>query len=85
MSKEIPYYTLDEDGNSQSVTSAEAYIDDGDLKQLLLELLGDDVSDEDIQQILEAASDENLSEEEFDKLIDEFILKNKNWNSYFRP
>ena len=30
------------------------------------------------QEILEAASDENLTEEEFDKLIDEFILKNKN-------
>ena len=79
MVKEIPYYTLDEDGNSQSISSnSEAYIDDGDLKELLLELLGDNVSDEDIQKILEAASDENLSEEEFDKLIDEFILKNKN-------
>ena len=78
MSKEIPYYTLDEDGNSQSITSAEAYIDDGDLKELLIELLGDNVSDEDIQKILDASSDENLTEEEFDKLIDEFILKNKN-------
>ena len=79
MAKEIPYYTLDEDGNSQSISSnGEAYIDDGDLKELLLELLGNDVSDEDIQEILEAASDENLSEEEFDKLIDDFILKNKN-------
>ena len=78
MSKEIPYYTLDEDGNSQSITSAEAYIDDGDLKELLIELLGDKVSDEDIQKILDASSDENLTEEEFDKLIDEFILKNKN-------
>jgi hypothetical protein len=79
MAKEIPYYSLDEDGNSQSISSnGEAYIDDGDLKELLLELLGNDVSDEDIQEILEAASDENLSEEEFDKLIDEFILKNKN-------
>lgn len=79
MTKEIPYYTLDEDGSSQSISSnGEAYIDDGDLKELLLELLGNDVSDEDIQEILEAASDENLSEEEFDKLIDDFILKNKN-------
>lgn len=82
MSKEIPYYALDEDGNSQSITSAEAYIDDGDLKELLLELLGDDISEEAIQEILDAASDENLTEEEFDKLIDKFILENKNWNSW---
>jgi hypothetical protein len=47
------------------------------LKELLLELLGDDVSQEEIQKILEAASDENLSEEEFDELLDEFILKNQ--------
>ncbi len=79
MPQEIPYYTLDEEGNSEFISSnGEAYIDDGDLKELLLELLGDKISDEDIQEILEAASDENLSEEEFDKLIDEFILKNKN-------
>ena len=79
MPQEIPYYTLDEEGNSEFISSnGEAYIDDGDLKELLLELLGDKISDEDIQEILEAASDENLTEEEFDKLIDEFILKNKN-------
>lgn len=79
MTKEIPYYSLDEEGNSTCMTSnGDAYIDDGDLKDLLLELLGDDVSQEEIQKILEAASDENLSEEDFDNLIDEFILKNKN-------
>lgn len=79
MVKEVPYYTLDEDGNSQFVSSnKEAYIDDDDLKGLLIELLGDNVSDEDIQQILDAASDKDMSEEEFDKLVDEFILKNKN-------
>ncbi len=79
MGKQIPYYTLDEEGNSNVVTSnGEAYIDDDDLKELLIELLGDKVSDGEIQKILEAASDEDLSEEEFDKLIDEFILKNKN-------
>ena len=78
MAKEIPYYTLDEDGNSDSMASnGEAYIDDDDLKDMLFQLLGDDVSNEDIQEILDAASDENLTEEEFDKLIDEFILKNK--------
>ena len=79
MSKEIPYYALDEEGNAEiMVFKGEAYIDDGDLKELLIELLGDDVSSEEIQKILEAASDENLTEEEFDKIIDEFILKNKN-------
>ena len=77
MTKEIPYYSIDEDGNSQSTNSTEAYIDDGDLKELLLELLGNDIPDEDIQEILDAASDENLTEEEFDRLIDDFILKNK--------
>ena len=77
MPQEIPYYSLDEEGNSQSLNYGEAYIDDGDLKELLLELLGDDVSQEEIQKILEAASDENLSEEEFDELLDEFILKNQ--------
>ena len=39
--------------------------------------LGDDVSPEEIQKILDAASDEELSEEDFDKLVEEFILKNK--------
>ena len=78
MPQDIPYYALDEEGNSQSITSKEAYIDDDDLRQLLIELLGDNVSEEEIQKVLDAASDENLSEEEFDRLIDEFILKNKN-------
>lgn len=79
MPKDIPYYALDEKGNSKVMPSnGEAYIDDDDLRELLLEILGDDVSDEDIQQILDAASNEDLSEEEFDKLVDDFILKNKN-------
>ena len=79
MTNKVPYYTIDEEGNSEVVTSnAEAYIDDNDLKELLLELLGDDVSDEEIQKILDAASNEDMSEEEFDKLVDEFILKNRN-------
>ena len=79
MSKEIPYYTLDEEGNTDVVASSgEAYIDDGELKEMLLQLLGDDIPESEIQKILEAASDENLTEEEFDKLLDEFILKNKN-------
>jgi hypothetical protein len=78
MAKDVPYYMLDEEGNSEFISSnGEAYIDDGDLKELLFELLGDDVSEEAIQEILEAASNEDLSEEEFDKLVDDFILKNK--------
>ena len=77
MSKDIPYYVMDGEGNTQQVTAGEAYIDDGDLKELLIELLGDDISEEEIQKVLDAASDENLTEEEFDNLIDEFILKNK--------
>ncbi|MEE0938500.1 hypothetical protein [Methanobrevibacter sp.] len=78
MVKEVPYYTLDENGNSQCISSnGEAYIDDEDLRELLIDFLGDSVSEEEIQEILDAASDENLSEEDFDKLIDNFILKNK--------
>lgn len=78
MDKEIPYYTFDENGQSECANSTgEAYIDDGDLRDLLIELLGDDVSDDDIQELLDAASDENISEDEFDALVDEFILKNR--------
>ncbi|WP_296800120.1 hypothetical protein [uncultured Methanobrevibacter sp.] len=75
--KEVPYYILDEDGNSQSLSSNEAYIDDGDLRKLLIDFLGDSVSEEEIQKILDAASDKNLSEEDFDRLLDNFILNNK--------
>ena len=78
MEKEIPYYVFDEEGFAEAENSnGEAYIDDDELKDLLLEYLGDDVSHDEIQKILDAASDEGLSEEEFDKLLDEFILKNK--------
>ena len=77
MTKEIPYYTFDNnDGSDYASAIGEAYIDDEDLRQLLIDLLGDKVSKEDIQEILDAASDEDISEDEFDKLIDEFILKN---------
>ncbi|WP_346661534.1 hypothetical protein [uncultured Methanobrevibacter sp.] len=75
--KEVPYYILDEDGNSQSLSSNEAYIDDGDLRKLLIDFLGDSVSEEEIQKILDAASDKNLSEEDFDRLLDNFISNNK--------
>jgi diketogulonate reductase-like aldo/keto reductase len=44
MANEVPYYTLDEDGNSELIVSGnEAYIDDDDLRELLIELLGDKV------------------------------------------
>lgn len=75
MDKDIPYYVSDENGNVSS--STEPYIDDGDLKDLLLSVLGEDVPQEDIQKILDASGDNELSEEDFDKLVDEFILKNK--------
>ena len=74
----VPYYVVDEDGESSLIgQNGEAYIDDDDLKDLLIDLLGDDVPEEEIQKILKAASDENLSEEDFDMLVEEFILKNK--------
>ena len=86
MDKNNPYYLSDEEGNVESfISNGEAYIDDNDLKELLLDFLGDDVSPEEIQKILEAASDEKLSEEDFDKLVEEFILKNKKWIFYFCP
>ena len=76
--KEVPYYVLDEEGNSQEIAlEGEAYIDDNDLKELLVELLGDDVSDDEIQKILDAASNKDMSEEEFDKLVDDFILNGR--------
>ena len=47
MVKEVPYYTLDEEGNSQCMPSnGEAYIDDEDLRELLIDFLGDSVSEE---------------------------------------
>ena len=78
MNSDIPYYSLDFEGNSTRMSSDNpAYIDDEDLRELLIDFLGDSVSESEIQKILDAASDEELSEEDFDKLIDEFILKNK--------
>ncbi|MBQ6350439.1 MAG: hypothetical protein IJI42_05875 [Methanobrevibacter sp.] len=78
MNKEIPYYILDLKGNSERLSSDNpAYIDDEELRELLVDFLGDSVPESEIQKILDAASDEKLSEEDFDKLIDEFILKNK--------
>ena len=77
MNKEIPYYILDLKGNSERLSSDNpAYIDDEDLRELLIDFLGNSVPESEIQKILDAASDEKLSEEDFDKLIDEFILKN---------
>lgn len=78
MMEKVPYYVYDDDEKSHVMSeNGEAYIDDGDLRDLLIDLLGDDVPEEEIQKILKAASDENLSEEDFDSLVDEFILKNR--------
>lgn len=77
----IPYFVYDEDGKTSPWNpKPEAYIDDEELKALLLDFLDDDISDEDIEEILRAASDEDISEEEFDRLLDEFILSNKSKN-----
>lgn len=75
MDYEVPYYVLDEDGKVNS--SNEPYIADDDLKELLLSIMGDEVPEEEIQKILDASANEKLTEDEFDKLVDEFILKNK--------
>lgn len=76
--EEIPYYVYDDDEKSHIKSpDGEAYIDDGELRELLIDLLGEDIPEDEIQKILKAASDENLSEEDFDNLVDEFILKNK--------
>ena len=75
--EEVPYYVFDDEKPHKMSENGEAYIDDGELRDLLIDLLGDNVSEEEIQKILKAASDENLSEEDFDKLVDDFILKNK--------
>ena len=74
---EVPYYKFEGDESKLMDGHGEPYIDDDDLKKLLLDLLGDKVSEAEIQKILTAASDENLTEEDFDRMIDEFILKNK--------
>ncbi|MBQ2832626.1 hypothetical protein [Methanobrevibacter sp.] len=76
--EKIPYYVFDEDEQSRPMgMDGEAYIDDEELRVLLIDLLGEDVSEDEIQKILKAASDEDISEEDFDKLVDDFILKNK--------
>lgn len=75
--EDIPYYVFEDDDAHFMSSDGEAYIDDDELRDLLIELLGDDVSDEEIQKILKAASDKNISEDDFDKLVDDFILKNR--------
>ena len=78
---EIPYYIYNENGVTAPWNpKKEAYIDDEELKALLLDFLGDDVSDEAIEDILKAASDDDLTEEEFDRLLDDFILKTRSKN-----
>ena len=75
---EIPYYTLDSNGNSKALLpNKEPYIDDDELAELILDVLPDNISHDEVEEILKAASDKNLTEEEFDKIIDEFILKNR--------
>ena len=74
---DVPYYVYDDEKSHIKSPNGEAYIDDGELRDLLIDLLGDDVPEDEIQKILKAASDENISEDDFDKLVDDFILNNK--------
>lgn len=75
---DVPYYVFDDDEKSHVMSpDGEAYIDDGELRDLLIDLLGENIPEEEIQRILKAASDDNISEEDFDKLVDDFLLKNK--------
>ena len=72
MIKEIPYYIFDDEGDSEFYSSdEEIYIDDEDLKALLIDFFGDTVPEEEIQRIIDATSNGEMTEEEFDKLIDD--------------
>ncbi|WP_298500592.1 hypothetical protein [uncultured Methanobrevibacter sp.] len=75
--EDVPYYIFDEDENARLSSNGEAYIDDEELRDLLIELLGEDVPEEEIQKVLRAASDKNISEEDFDRMVDDFIFKHK--------
>ena len=78
MEKNIPYYTLDDEGNCEfNVSDGQAYIDDEDLREFLMEFVGDKACESDIQELINASSDESISEEDFDKLLDDFISKYK--------
>ena len=51
---EVPYYVYDDDEKSHIKSpDGEAYIDDGELRDLLIDLMGDDVPEEEIQKIEE--------------------------------
>ena len=44
--EEIPYYVYDDEEKSHIMSeNGEAYIDDGDLRELLLDLLGDNINE----------------------------------------
>ena len=76
--EEIPYYVFDDDEKSHKMSeNDEPYIDDEDLRQFLLDYLGDEISEEEIQKLLKASSDESISEEEFDRILDDFISNHK--------
>ena len=58
----------------------EYYIEDGDLAELLKEVLGDRISDEDIEKLLEASGDDEISEEDFDNMVDGILKDSKGSN-----
>ena len=53
------------------------YIEDGDLADLLKDVLGDKITDEDIEKILSASDDGEMTEDDFDILVDEILAKSK--------
>lgn len=83
--EKVPYYVYDDENPHEMCQHEEPYIDDEDLRQFLMEFVGDNACEEDIQELIDASSDENISEEDFDKLLEDFISKYKSWFLQFLP
>ncbi|WP_405274272.1 hypothetical protein [Methanobrevibacter sp.] len=75
--EKVPYYVYDDEKQHDMCEPAEPYIDDEDLREFLMEFVGDKACESDIQELINASSDESISEEDFDKLLDDFISKYK--------
>ena len=76
--EKVPYYVYDDDVKPhEGCEHSEPYIDDEDLREFLLEFVGNDVCEEDIQELINASSDESISDEDFDRLLESFISKYK--------
>ena len=77
--EKVPYYVYDDEKPHEGCGQAEPYIDDEDLREFLLEFVGDNACEEDIQELINASADESISEEDFDRLLEDFISKYKSW------